>query len=99
MGLEFSWEPTVYRNKLGRIIEADELDILLRDREYAVVNIESVGPYLVSTAWLGVPDMSGAYFETVVFDNVGDSLELYRYATIKEAEEGHKRVVREWRTK
>jgi hypothetical protein len=110
MGLEFTWEPMVYRNKLGRIIEADELEILLRDNEYRVIKQDVVGPYFISTVWLGVPfGMGTEYFETIVFETPegakdprekpGDLLELYRYATIKEAEEGHDEVVKEWSNK
>lgn len=95
MGLEFSWEPMVYRNKLGRIIEADELEILLRYNEYRIIKQDEVGPYLISTVWLGVP-VGEAYFETMVFEG-DDSVEFFRYCTIKEAEEGHEKILNEWR--
>lgn len=109
----FNWEKIVYRDKLGRPIETDELDLLLRNREYVVVKQDVVNNYFVSTIWLGVPFGLGIgahqYFETIVFDipptikdpykTTGEILEIYRYHNLVEAEAGHEEVIKEWKQK
>lgn len=100
-----------YKDKLGRIIEADELEVLLRNREYTVIKQEMIGEYFVSTVWLGVPHgiPPNQYFETMVWkqknakddprnDNkFGEELECVRYQTLNEAEAGHEEVVQEYK--
>lgn len=94
------WNQHVYRDKLGREIEADELEILLRHPEYKIIQQEHLGPYFISTVWLGVPYGLGAlqYFETMVFKDDDDMderiLECTRYCTMKEAEQGHEEVMK-----
>ena len=109
----YNWDTLIYRDKLGRCIESDELDVLLRHPEYKVVKQEKVGPYFISTVWLGVPYGLGwnqpHYFETMVFlipegvkdpkEKLGEGLEIYRYHNIIEAEAGHEEVVKEWKQK
>ncbi len=106
---EFSWDPSVYRDKWGRIIQADELELLLRNNDYCIIKQEIVGPYFISTVWLGIPCYTNAYYETIVFEipegvkdpreSSGESLDLYRYRTLEEAENGHEEVIKEWREK
>lgn len=96
-----------YRDKLGREIETDELELLLRDKDYKFIAQEQVGKFWVSTVWLGVPHdwPANKYFETIVFLTngnevlYGDSCDLRRYETLMEAEQGHKEVVEEYRGK
>jgi hypothetical protein len=106
------WEPR-YKDKLGRIIESDELEVLLRNNEYRVVKQEMVGRYFVSTVWLGVPYgiPPRDYFETMVWKqrntkddprgrrNFGEEEECVRYETMNEAEVGHEEMVQEYKNK
>lgn len=107
---EVFWEYPPYRNKLGDIIEADEMEILLRDKEYRVIGQDRIDNYLISTVWLGVPhDMGEAYFETVITKIPKDSIDttegkgfdveidIHRYSTLNEAEEGHAEIVKIFR--
>lgn len=101
---EFSWDSTVYRDKFGRIIQADELECLLRNSEYRIVAQDWIGHVLISTVWLGVPfDMGASYFETMVFYNKTDGstehLELERYYDLGQAEIGHHLVLKKWKEK
>lgn len=98
----FNWETCVYRDKLGRQIESDELEILLRDKEYKIVAQDTLDKYLISTVWLGVPfGMGTEYFETVIWDTEAKQgermVECVRYLNVVEAEKGHKEVVQEWK--
>jgi hypothetical protein len=100
-----------YKDKLGRIIESDELEVLLRNNEYRVVKQEMVGTYFVSTVWLGVPYgiPPTQYFETMVWKqrnakddprekrNFGEIEELMRYETMNEAQVGHEEIVQEYK--
>ena len=93
----------MYRDKIGREIQYDELEVLICHPGYKIVKQEQLGPYFISTVWLGVPhglDRS-CYFETMVFTEyteyveIGEQImECTRYYTLKEAEEGHENVVR-----
>lgn len=105
---EFSWE-TEYRDKFGRIIGCDEMEVLLRNNEYRIVKQDIVGDYSVSTVWLGVPeDMGTRYFETCVFKclekdplkvDYSEELDCRRYENISQAEVGHAEMVKKWREK
>jgi hypothetical protein len=99
---EFTWDRTVYRDKFGRVIQADELECLLRNPEYRIVAQDWIGDFLVSTVWLGVPyDLGISYFETMVFDTnnpIGErSLDLVRYENLSQAEEGHAEMLARWK--
>jgi len=108
---EINWEVTPYRDKFGRQIECDELEVLLRDPEYKIVKQEMVGQYFVSTVWLGVPHgfPNSQYFETMVFEppegtkdprrNLGKELECVRYEDWINAEKGHDLMVVLWKLK
>jgi hypothetical protein len=93
----------VYKDKFGNEITNEELEPLLRDHQYRVVEQTVVGGYFISTVWLGVPyNMGSAYFETMVFQMNQEKshwvkeLELYRYADLKEAKQGHRDVLDKW---
>lgn len=97
---EFTWEGIVYRDKLGRVIQADELECLLRNKEYRIVKQDWIGKVLVSTVWLGIPfDMGISYFETMVFGDDEEDRELHikRYENLWKAEKGHEEVLAEWK--
>lgn len=99
---EFTWDRTVYRDKFGRVIQADELECLLRNPEYRIVKQDWIGLYLVSTVWLGVPyDMGISYFETIVFGKypADKILDLQRYENLWQAEKGHEEVLAQWKEK
>ena len=77
------------------------------DESYRIVRQTTVGPYWISTVWLGlnhrILPFAGApplIFETMVFgaepDDYAD-LDGERYSTEKEARSGHARFVREAR--
>lgn len=107
---EFSWE-SQYRDKFGRIIECDELEILMRNQEYRIVKAEMIGKHYISTVWLPIAHgvEQNENFETVVFrppagtkdprKNLGLVLDCARYYDMTEAEEGHKLMVDIWTEK
>ncbi len=107
--MDEDWDEIIYRNKLGNRIEADEMEILFRHKDYKIVGQDKVGNYFVSTVWLGVPHLGGAYFETMVTvlpkggtdpresGEFGKEIDIYRYHSLKEAEEGHEKVVKNLR--
>ena len=99
-----------YRDKAGNKIDAEKLEALLRDNDYRVVLQEKVGPYFISTIWMGVPHGCAApydYFETIIFltpPNVkdprlflGKQMDCYRYHRMEEAVMGHYDVINEWK--
>ena len=101
-----------YRDKNGNKITSEEMEPLLRDDNYRVVAQDKVGPYFISTVWLGVPygiREPFDYFETIVFltpsweknprNTLGKEMELYRYHCMEEAVMGHYDVIQEWRDK
>lgn len=86
----------------GQPISLERLEQLLADRDYRVVARDEVGPYLVSTVWLGVDHRFGegapVIFETMVFahggdDDLGPDLDQRRYCTEAEARAGHDETV------
>lgn len=99
-----------YRDKNGNKITSEELEPLLRDDNYRVVAQDKVGPYFISTVWLGVPygiREPFDYFETIVFltppwekdprDTLGKEMDMYRYHNMEEAVMGHYDVIQEWK--
>ena len=102
----------LYRDKEGNKITSEQLEGFLRDDDYRVVVQDRVGPYFISTVWMGVPygvREPFDYFETMVFltppnvedprDNLGKALECYRYNSHEEAVMGHYQVISEWKEK
>lgn len=93
-------DPLPYYNRQGKKITQDEWLRLRQEFSYIVVKKTPVGPYEVSTVWLGIDH--GFYrgrmliFETMIFvrepgpDGMRDSLDYQaRYTTEQEAEAGH----------
>lgn len=74
-------------------------------RDYIVVQQDHVGPYFVSTVWLGLDHgmrlSNEGYrpiiFETMVFRDDESDLDCWRYSTEDEAREGHARMLEQVR--
>lgn len=85
----------------GRPLTMKEyLDIQEKDR-YKRVGQDVVGPFLISTVWLGMDhafqqEEGPLIFETMVFldDDYGNEILCYRYKTKEAAREGHAHVVK-----
>jgi len=91
----------------GRPIDMATFNQLLMDYAYRCVALTTVGPYVVSTVWLGLDHGWGrqggppVIFETMVFaadDWEGDTgrlreFDMTRYCTEGEAEAGHEATV------
>ncbi len=94
----------MYYNKEGKKISMEEWARLFEDFEYKIISqITLSNGKRVSTVWLGLDHSFGdgtpLIFETMVFSKKGDcSSEEHceRYATLKEAEAGHERIVKEF---
>ena len=102
---------STYYDRSGRQLTLDEWSQLMEDDEYKVVERTHVGPYLVSTVWLGLnhnwwggPPL---IFETMVFDQGPGTErphhdhEMERYSTEAQARAGHDQMVamvRDWPT-
>lgn len=94
-------------DKEGQPISIEEWGRLHSDPEYVRVGSTDVGPYWVSTVWLGLDHnwtMEGppVIFETMVFskdqrDDPNDrglcEFDVVRYSTLSEATEGHQAMV------
>ncbi len=101
-----------YRDKDGKEIDASQLENLLRDNDYRIVLADKIGPYYISTVWLGVPHGVREpfdYFETMVFltpewaidsrEHLGQTLDCDRYHCFEEAVMGHYQMIEEWKNK
>lgn len=96
--------PVWYYDRLGQPIGMERWGVLHADQDYKVVEQTQVGPYWVSTVWLGidhsfVPGSAPVIFETMVFatsDDVrelGPDLDCQRYSTEDAARQGHADMV------
>ena len=92
-----------YYNKKGETITMMEWANLLENKDYKIIKQEELsnGKW-VSTVWLGLNHNFGTgkplIFETMVFPNEGDfsDVDVERYSTLEEAEEGHQELVEKW---
>ena len=91
-----------YYNRLGEKIGGYIWALLQHEPEYKILREERVGPYFVSTVWLGINHNffheNGDYpiiFETMIFDENGDEVggNTERYSTEEEALKGHEFAV------
>lgn len=91
-------------DRQGRPITVEQYTELLVDDDYKRVALTTVGPYAVSTVWLGADHSFGTggpplIFETMVFATEGGTADLShdldcrRYATEDEARRGHEEFV------
>lgn len=89
-----------YFDKEGRAMSMMEWSARFGDDDYRRVGADEVGPYYVSTVWLGIDHGFGRtalplIFETMVFGPGGasDELEQERVATLEEARAVHAKHV------
>lgn len=86
-----------YRDRAGNEIERDRWALLMEDRRYQVLRQDHVGPYFVSTIWIGLDlepiEGEPMIFETMVFK--GDSVDTRRYRCEDDALEGHDAILLE----
>jgi len=88
-------------DRAGRPITLEEFDRLLSDPDVRRVAEDVVGPYWISTVWLGLDhrfrgDGPPLIFETMVFgDGGGDmsGIDQRRWSTEDEARRGHAEIV------
>lgn len=99
-GLRGRSSPLRFYNKLGRPISMQEWTLLLEDQKYGRIADTTVGPWRVSTVWLGLnhafmPDMPKQIFESMIFGPEEEPLNerQRRYATLEEARIGHETLV------
>jgi hypothetical protein len=85
-----------YYNRDGQPMTMMEWAVKFEDLDYKRVALTEVGPFEVSTVWLGT-DLGGEdrplIFETIVFGS--DNERMTRYPTLDEAERGHAAIVAE----
>ena len=89
-------------NKQGEIVTLMEWGKLMELKDYRRVAIDVVNGYRVSTVLLGLDHNWGdgppLIFETMVFKgDDSDDLDMERYTTLEQAENGHKEMVKKWR--
>jgi hypothetical protein len=82
-----------YRDKEGKPLTVLEWGDLFEDINYRFIATDMIGTTQVSTIWLGLLDMWGRYFETCVFNEKREILEMIRYESLEEALLGHKAEV------
>lgn len=94
---------SLYYDKDGKPISMDKWIKSLEDMSYRIIDMYDIGPYHVSTVWLGLNhNVVGEpifIFETMIFhqdDDETDKLHLFqeRYSTLTEAVNGHERAVK-----
>ena len=102
MNLDFE-----YKDKYGKPLDVLEWGKLFEDPKYRFVAQDYLGDNLISTVWVGVPQLIwtekgfkfSGYFETAVISPARKELEMMRYETLEEAELGHAAIVYLWQTK
>lgn len=92
----------MHYDKEGREITLREWGKLHQHVEYLRIADEHIGPYWVSTVWIGLnhcwnPDLPPLIFESMVFKGDYSDLDCIRYSTLEQALEGHARMVEEVR--
>lgn len=94
-----------YADRGGNRITREQWSGLITDNDYKRVAWEEVGPWVVSTVWLGYSNVfDGEYFfETMVFKAAKrgpmdwGSYDMERYCALEEAKKGHLAMVEKWR--
>lgn len=90
----------MYYDKNGAPLDIMEWSGLFNNPEYKRIAFDSDDKYDVSTVWLGLDHGFGGemrIFETMVFASGSlTDLACERYATLTEAEAGHKVFVKNW---
>ena len=93
----------LFFDRHGKPISLKQYIQAIADEEYKRVAQDTIGPYWVSTVWLGVDHGwrgdTPLIFETMVFHQlaeergVGLDMDMRRYATEEEALRGHEEMV------
>lgn len=89
-----------YLDKEGKPISIFAWDTHMKEPSYKVVKQEWHGNLLVSSVWVGFVDIFGRFFETVIFIGEPHNIwrpmgYIWRYKSLKEAEEGHRQVMKD----
>lgn len=90
----------MYYDKQGKQLELMEwANLYEQDREYGRVGSTMVDDVHVSTIWIGLDHNLGGIgdpliFETMTFDEDGDSDFQQRYSTLEQAQAGHANTVK-----
>ena len=92
----------MHYDREGREISLRDWAKLHNVNEYVRVGSDEIGPYWVSTVWIGINHrfLGGApplIYETMVFKGDESDLDCVRYSTLDQAIEGHRRMVEEVR--
>lgn len=93
-----------YYDKNGSPITMEQWERSFDDPRFKRVGFDSNDKYEVSTVWLGLNHSWGGeiqIFETMVFEcmpdkNSRDDIDMARYATLEEAQQGHIAFVQKW---
>ena len=101
------WEqPVLFYDRQGKPLTIEKANDLLGDLDYKRLAVDTIGPYVVSTVWLGVDHGwirpgPPVIFETMIFtrsdweDEKRGGLaefDVYRYTTEEKARSGHEEV-------
>jgi len=94
-------ERSLFYDRDGNPMTADEWALRFEDYEGRIVGKTEIGPYEVSTMWLGIDQSWGMGgpplpFETMVFcagEQDGHEFDCIRYATEADARAGHDELV------
>ena len=78
-----------YQNRDGKAISLDEWAVLFQDNDYSRIGLDDIGPYSVSTVWLGAVHFGKTYFETMIFGPKDQGEFQERYQTEEQAIYGH----------
>lgn len=88
----------MYRDKEGNPITHEQWSDLFSNMEYRIVKQEKIADYFISTVWIGLTHIRGAFFETMIFhetEGQKDSLDewMKKYSSLSAAKEGHESAV------
>ncbi len=99
----------MFYDKNNKKITSKQWSILLEDDKYRTVKQESTEKYWISTVWLGLnhnfsfqKNKRPIIFEIGVFKQYKNgkikegSVELRRYATLREARKGHRELIKKY---
>jgi len=90
----------MYYDQKGNEITLEEWAIALKDNS---IKKNTVGKYVVSTIYLGLDHNFGEgkplIFETMVFEEGEEEVDVERYETVEQAKEGHERFVKKYKKK
>lgn len=84
-------------DKEGKSISLREWVELFENTEYCRIRIDEVGPWTVSTVWLGLSHGHSYTGDPLIFETMlfmkGQPNECHRWTSLEAAQEGHQRTV------